>query len=102
MRPDEYAEQVSLLAAGLNDESQHQKTMAVAGRCREAPGRKQNNNRSFRPNVPLANDAAEVVILDTKKGGEIGIARFSVTWWRGLGSSWPKPWTPCAQDVGLT
>src|SRR6516225_5115249 len=35
----------------------------------------QNNNRSLRPNVQLANDAAEVIILKAKKSGEIGAAR---------------------------
>src|SRR6516165_5464470 len=38
-------------------------------------GRGLNNNRSLRPNVQLANDAAEVIILTAKKSGEIGAAR---------------------------
>jgi hypothetical protein len=50
----------------------------IADRCLEASGRKQSNNRSFRPNVQLANDAAEVIILEAKKSGEIGAARSSL------------------------
>jgi hypothetical protein len=36
----------------------------------------QNDTRSFRLDVQLANDTADVVILDAKKGGEIGAARY--------------------------
>jgi hypothetical protein len=35
----------------------------------------QNDTRSFRLDVQLANDAAEVIILDAKKSAEIGAAR---------------------------
>jgi hypothetical protein len=39
----------------------------------EASGR--NDTSSFRLDVRLVNDAAEVIILDAKKSGEIGAAR---------------------------